>query len=116
MDWRFLANRLKSEIPSRPDLFDKQSLIWFMLSDKGLSSRTLGSSTVLGSRGNQADIEAAAIEGAVQRLRPKLMTVCAVLASLIPILFESGIGSDVISRLRRQLWGGMISLDQPFMR
>src|SRR5437899_795125 len=55
-----------------------------------------------------ADIEAAAIEGAVQRLRPKLMTVCAVLASLIPILFESGIGSDVISRLRRQLWGGMI--------
>jgi len=43
-----------------------------------------------------ADVEAAAIEGAVQRLRPKLMTVAAVLASLIPILFESGIGSDVM--------------------
>jgi Cu(I)/Ag(I) efflux system membrane protein CusA/SilA len=38
----------------------------------------------------------AGIEGAVQRLRPKLMTVTAVLASLIPILFESGIGSDVM--------------------
>src|SRR5256885_12605240 len=43
-----------------------------------------------------ADIHEAAIEGAVQRLRPKLMTVCAVLASLIPILWASGIGSDVM--------------------
>ncbi|MGB8325183.1 MAG: efflux RND transporter permease subunit [Candidatus Acidiferrum sp.] len=42
------------------------------------------------------NIEAAAIEGAVQRLRPKLMTVIAVLASLMPILWESGIGSDVM--------------------
>ena len=38
-----------------------------------------------------ADIHEAAIEGAVHRLRPKLMTVCAVLA-LIPILWASGIG------------------------
>ncbi len=43
-----------------------------------------------------ADVEEAAIEGAVHRLRPKLMTVCAVLASLVPILWESGIGSDVM--------------------
>src|SRR5437870_1318349 len=41
-----------------------------------------------------ADIHEAAIEGAVHRLRPKLMTVSAVLASLIPILWASGIGSD----------------------
>ena len=34
------------------------------------------------------EIEEAAIEGAVQRLRPKLMTVTAVLASLVPILWE----------------------------
>src|SRR5260370_7210325 len=46
-----------------------------------------------------ADVEAAAIEGAVQRLRPKLMTVCAVLASLVPILCESAIGSDVMKPL-----------------
>ena len=38
----------------------------------------------------KADLEAAVIEGAVQRLRPKLMTVIAVLASLAPILWESG--------------------------
>jgi Cu(I)/Ag(I) efflux system membrane protein CusA/SilA len=56
-----------------------------------------------------ADIEAAAIEGAVQRLRPKLMTVCAVLASLIPILFEGGIGSDVMKPIAAPIVGGMIT-------
>jgi copper/silver efflux system protein len=55
------------------------------------------------------DIEAAAIEGAVQRLRPKLMTVTAVLASLVPILWESGIGSDVMKPIAAPLVGGMIT-------
>lgn len=55
------------------------------------------------------DIEAAAIEGAVQRLRPKLMTVCAVLASLIPILWETGIGSDVMKPIAAPIVGGMIT-------
>jgi Cu(I)/Ag(I) efflux system membrane protein CusA/SilA len=56
-----------------------------------------------------ADIEAAAVEGAVQRLRPKLMTVCAVLASLVPILWESGIGSDVMKPIATPIVGGMIT-------
>jgi copper/silver efflux system protein len=55
------------------------------------------------------DIENAAIEGAVQRLRPKLMTVTAVLASLIPILWESGIGSDVMKPIAAPIVGGMIT-------
>ena len=55
------------------------------------------------------DIEQAAIEGAVQRLRPKLMTVTAVLASLIPILFETGIGSDVMKPIAAPIVGGMIT-------
>src|SRR6202034_528894 len=55
------------------------------------------------------DIEAAVIEGAVHRLRPKLMTVCVVLASLIPILFESGIGSDVMKPIAAPIVGGMIT-------
>jgi Cu(I)/Ag(I) efflux system membrane protein CusA/SilA len=55
------------------------------------------------------DIEAAVIEGAVHRLRPKLMTVCAVLASLIPILWESGIGSDVMKPIAAPIVGGMIT-------
>jgi Cu(I)/Ag(I) efflux system membrane protein CusA/SilA len=55
------------------------------------------------------DIEAALIEGTVQRLRPKLMTVTAVLASLIPILWESGIGSDVMKPIAAPMVGGMIT-------
>ncbi len=55
------------------------------------------------------DIEEAVIEGAVQRLRPKLMTVCVVLASLVPILWESGIGSDVMKPIAAPIVGGMIT-------
>jgi Cu(I)/Ag(I) efflux system membrane protein CusA/SilA len=56
-----------------------------------------------------ADIQQAAIEGAVHRLRPKLMTVAAVLASLIPILSESGVGSDVMKPIAAPIVGGMIT-------
>ena len=55
------------------------------------------------------DIEAAVIEGAVQRLRPKLMTVTVVLASLVPILWETGVGSDVMKPIAAPLVGGMIT-------
>ena len=55
------------------------------------------------------DIKQAAIDGAVQRLRPKLMTVAAVLASLIPILWESGVGSDVMKPIAAPIVGGMIT-------
>ncbi|HET7213275.1 MAG TPA: efflux RND transporter permease subunit, partial [Terriglobia bacterium] len=55
------------------------------------------------------DIEAAAIEGAVMRLRPKLMTVSVVLASLIPILWESGVGSDVMKPIAAPIVGGMVT-------
>ncbi len=55
------------------------------------------------------DIEAATIEGAVLRLRPKLMTVCAVLASLVPILWEAGVGSDVMKPIAAPIVGGMVT-------
>ncbi|MBS1852828.1 MAG: efflux RND transporter permease subunit [Acidobacteria bacterium] len=58
---------------------------------------------------SESDIEEAAIEGAVQRLRPKLMTVTAVLASLIPILWATGIGSDVMKPIAAPMVGGMIT-------
>ncbi|HEX4283668.1 MAG TPA: CusA/CzcA family heavy metal efflux RND transporter [Terracidiphilus sp.] len=57
----------------------------------------------------EADIEQATIEGAVQRLRPKLMTVTAVILSLAPILWESGIGSDVMKPIAAPIVGGMIT-------
>jgi len=55
------------------------------------------------------DIELAVIEGAVQRLRPKLMTVAVVMLSLAPILWGSGIGSDVMKPIAAPIVGGMIT-------
>ena len=56
-----------------------------------------------------ADLEQATIDGAVQRLRPKLMTVTAVILSLAPILWETGIGSDVMKPIAAPILGGMIT-------
>ncbi len=56
-----------------------------------------------------ADVAAAAIEGAVHRLRPKLMTVAAVLATLAPILWETGVGSDVMKPIAAPIVGGMVT-------
>jgi copper/silver efflux system protein len=55
------------------------------------------------------DIKEATIEGAVQRLRPKLMTVTVVMLSLAPILWESGIGSDVMKPIAAPIVGGMVT-------
>ncbi len=57
----------------------------------------------------EEDVEQAAIDGAVQRLRPKLMTVTAVILSLAPILWESGIGSDVMKPIAAPIVGGMVT-------
>jgi Cu(I)/Ag(I) efflux system membrane protein CusA/SilA len=65
--------------------------------------------TALGGAMTKREIEDAAIEGAVRRLRPKLMTVTAVLASLAPILWETGIGSDVMKPIAAPIVGGMIT-------
>jgi Cu(I)/Ag(I) efflux system membrane protein CusA/SilA len=64
---------------------------------------------VAGQLVSDADVEQAAIDGAVQRLRPKLMTVTAVILSLAPILWESGIGSDVMKPIAAPIVGGMIT-------
>lgn len=58
---------------------------------------------------SEADLEQAVIDGAVQRLRPKLMTVTAVILSLAPILWETGIGSDVMRPIAAPIVGGMIT-------
>jgi len=58
---------------------------------------------------SEADVEEAVIDGAVQRLRPKLMTVTAVILSLAPILWETGIGSDVMKPIAAPIVGGMIT-------
>ena len=48
-------------------------------------------------------------EGAVQRVRPKAMTVAVIIAGLLPILLGSGTGSEVMSRIAAPMVGGMIT-------
>ncbi len=57
----------------------------------------------------EAALVEAVIKGAVQRLRPKLMTVTAVVLSLAPILWETGIGSDVMKPIAAPIVGGMVT-------
>ncbi|MGZ6186229.1 MAG: efflux RND transporter permease subunit [Candidatus Binataceae bacterium] len=54
-------------------------------------------------------IFAAALEGAAHRLRPKLMTVAVVIMSLAPILWEGGIGADVMKPIAAPIVGGMVT-------
>jgi Cu(I)/Ag(I) efflux system membrane protein CusA/SilA len=49
------------------------------------------------------------MEGAVQRVRPKVMTVGTILAGLIPVLFASGVGADVWRRMAAPMVGGVVS-------
>ncbi|MBK9988388.1 efflux RND transporter permease subunit [Candidatus Skiveiella danica] len=55
------------------------------------------------------DLYAAVMEGAVERVRPKMMTVVAIMAGLLPILWGTGTGSEVMSRIAAPMVGGMIS-------
>ncbi|WP_374514243.1 efflux RND transporter permease subunit [Niveibacterium sp.] len=55
------------------------------------------------------DLYAAVMEGAVERVRPKMMTVVAIMAGLLPIMWSHGTGSEVMSRIAAPMVGGMIS-------
>ena len=56
-----------------------------------------------------ADLYAAIMEGAVERVRPKMMTVVAIMAGLLPIMWGTGTGSEVMSRIAAPMVGGMVS-------
>ena len=55
------------------------------------------------------DLYAAVMEGAVERVRPKMMTVVAIMAGLLPIMWGTGTGSEVMRRIAAPMVGGMIS-------
>jgi Cu(I)/Ag(I) efflux system membrane protein CusA/SilA len=55
------------------------------------------------------DLYAAIMEGAVDRVRPKLMTVTAIIAGLLPILWGHGTGASVMKRIAAPMVGGMVS-------
>jgi Cu(I)/Ag(I) efflux system membrane protein CusA/SilA len=57
----------------------------------------------------EQDLWQATVDGSVLRLRPKLMTVTVVMASLIPIMWSTGVGSDVMKPIAAPIIGGMIT-------
>ena len=64
---------------------------------------------VTGGKPTVADLYAAVMEGAVERVRPKMMTVVAIMAGLLPIMWGSGTGSEVMRRIAAPMVGGMVS-------
>ena len=57
----------------------------------------------------RADLYEAIMEGAVERVRPKMMTVVAIMAGLLPIMWSTGTGSEVMRRIAMPMVGGMVS-------
>jgi Cu(I)/Ag(I) efflux system membrane protein CusA/SilA len=57
------------------------------------------------------DLQGAVIEGAVQRIRPKIMTVCAILFGLLPIMWSpvTQAGADVMKRIAAPMIGGVVT-------
>ena len=62
-----------------------------------------------GEKPSVADLYVAVMEGTVERVRPKMMTVVAIMAGLLPIMWSSGTGSEVMRRIAAPMIGGMIS-------
>jgi Cu(I)/Ag(I) efflux system membrane protein CusA/SilA len=57
----------------------------------------------------RADLNRAIMVGAVERVRPKMMTVVAIMAGLVPILWRTGTGSEIMQRIAVPMIGGMVS-------
>ena len=62
-----------------------------------------------GSRATVADFYTAVMEGAVERVRPKMMTVMAIMGGLLPMMWSTGTGSEVMRRIAAPMVGGMLS-------
>ena len=62
-----------------------------------------------GERLTERDLYEAVMQGAVMRVRPLMMTVCAIIAGLLPIMWGSGTGSETMRRIAAPMVGGMVS-------
>jgi copper/silver efflux system protein len=65
--------------------------------------------TIEGQPFSRDDLYSAIMSGAVERVRPKMMTVCAIMAGLLPIMWSHGTGAEVMQRIAVPMIGGMVS-------
>jgi len=63
----------------------------------------------MGRMNSLADLQEAVEDGAVKRIRPKMMTVMAILMGLLPIMWSAGAGADVMKRIAAPMVGGVIT-------
>jgi Cu(I)/Ag(I) efflux system membrane protein CusA/SilA len=63
-----------------------------------------------GRLGSRADLLTAAEDSATLRVRPLLMTVIMNILGLLPVMLDTGVGSDVAKRIAAPMWGGLVSL------
>ena len=71
--------------------------------------RAAGQRAAKGEAFTRGDLYAAIMSGAVERVRPKMMTVCAIMAGLLPIMWSHGTGAEVMQRIAVPMIGGMVS-------
>ena len=83
-------------------------VIMLIYLDHALEARR-GQAVVQGRNLSRQELYAAIMEGAVERVRPKMMTVVAIMAGLLPILWSTGTGSEVMQRIAVPMIGGMVS-------
>ena len=56
-----------------------------------------------------ADLEEAIVQGAVKRIRPKLMTVACAFIGLLPVMWSNGTGADMMKRVAAPMIGGLVT-------
>ncbi|MBY3177615.1 efflux RND transporter permease subunit [Rhizobium leguminosarum] len=83
-------------------------VIMLIYLDQALKERRSNCATE-GRNFTRADLNSAIMVGAVERVRPKMMTVVAIMAGLVPILWSTGTGSEIMQRIAVPMIGGMIS-------
>jgi Cu(I)/Ag(I) efflux system membrane protein CusA/SilA len=76
-------------------------VVMLLYIDQALDAHTAPLST--------STIRSAVIDGALTRIRPKMMTVAVIIAGLLPIMFSQGDGADMMKRIAAPLVGGMLS-------
>ena len=62
-----------------------------------------------GNKFNLENLKEAIYDGAIKRLRPKLMTVFAIIAGLLPIMYNNGVGSEIMQRIAAPMIGGIVT-------
>jgi copper/silver efflux system protein len=83
-------------------------IVMLIYLDQALT-RSRMSRMVSGRALSECDLRAVIMEGAVERVRPKMMTVAALIGGLLPILWSTGTGAEVMQRIALPMVGGMIS-------